>query len=152
MYFTKVELHNYGIYKGTHEMVLTNKVGDRNIILVGGLNGRGKTTFHDAILLALYGKQALKYINEKARSYDKLLLDHINKHAKDKETYIAVSLCLDDGTSIVDEFVKVNDNSVATYSSEPHSCLLKCSLSHCIRSHNRVFVIILISPFLIIVN
>lgn len=100
MYFTKVELHNYGIYKGTHEMVLTNKVGDRNIILVGGLNGRGKTTFHDAILLALYGKQALKYINEKARSYDKLLLDHINKHAKDKETYIAVSLCLDDGTEL----------------------------------------------------
>ena len=64
------------------------------------MNGRGKTTFHDAILLALYGKQALKYINEKARSYDKLLLDHINKHAKDKETYIAVSLCLDDGTEL----------------------------------------------------
>lgn len=100
MYFTKVELHNYGIYKGTHEMALINKVGDRNIILVGGLNGRGKTTFHDAILLALYGKQALKYINEKARSYDKLLADHINKHAKDATTYIAVSLCLDDGTEL----------------------------------------------------
>lgn len=100
MYFTKVELHNYGIYKGTHEMALTNKVGDRNIILVGGLNGRGKTTFHDAILLALYGKQALKYINEKARSYDKLLADHINKHAKEETTYIAVSLCLDDGTEL----------------------------------------------------
>ncbi|MEE1282936.1 MAG: DNA sulfur modification protein DndD [Acutalibacteraceae bacterium] len=100
MYFTKVELHNYGIYKGTHEMILTNKIGNRNITLVGGLNGRGKTTFHDAILLALYGKQALKYINEKTRSYDKLLLDHINKHAKNEETYIAVSLCLDDETKL----------------------------------------------------
>lgn len=100
MYFTKVELHNYGIYKGTHEMVLSNKTGERNITLVGGLNGRGKTTFHDAILLALYGKQALKYINEKARSYDKLLLDHINKHATDNITYIAVSICLDDGTKL----------------------------------------------------
>ena len=57
-----------------------------------------KTTFHDSILIALYGKQALKYIQEKARSYDKLLLDHINKHATDEETYVAVSLCLDDGT------------------------------------------------------
>ena len=100
MYFTKVELQNFGIYKGTHEMCLSDKVGNRNITLVGGLNGRGKTTFHDAILIALYGKQALKYIQEKARSYDKLLLDHINKHAKNEETYVAVSLCLDDGTNI----------------------------------------------------
>lgn len=100
MYFTKVELHNFGIYKGTHEMFLTDQIGNRNITLVGGLNGRGKTTFHDGILIALYGKQALKYIQEKARSYDKLLLDHINKHATDDETYVAVSLCLDDGTSL----------------------------------------------------
>ena len=100
MYFTKVELHNFGIYKGTHEMCLTDQIGNRNITLVGGLNGRGKTTFHDSILIALYGKQALKYIQEKARSYDKLLLDHINKHATDDETYVAVSLCLDDGTAL----------------------------------------------------
>lgn len=98
MYFTKVELHNFGIYKGTHEMCLNNKSGARNITLVGGLNGRGKTTFHDSILLALYGKQALKYIQENARSYDRLLIDHINKHATDGETFVAVSLVLDDGT------------------------------------------------------
>lgn len=100
MYFTKVELHNFGIYKGTHEMCLTDQIGNRNITLVGGLNGRGKTTFHDSILIALYGKQAMKYIQEKARSYDKLLLDHINKHATDDKTYVAVSLCLDDETSL----------------------------------------------------
>lgn len=100
MYFTKVELHNFGIYKGTHEMRLVDKVGQRNITLVGGLNGRGKTTFHDSILIALYGKQAQKYINERSRSYDRLLLDHINKDASDGETYIAVSLILDDGTHL----------------------------------------------------
>ena len=100
MYFTKIELHNFGIYKGTHEMCLTDQIEERNITLIGGLNGRGKTTFHDSILIALYGKQSLKYIQEKARSYDKLLLDHINKHATDDETYVAVSLCLDDGTSL----------------------------------------------------
>lgn len=124
MYFTKVELHNFGIYKGTHEMCLTDKIGERNITLVGGLNGRGKTTFHDAILIALYGKQALKYIQEKARSYDKLLADHINKHATANETYVAVSLCLDDGTQLrvkrswsakgrkVDQQIRVEKNGV----------------------------------------
>lgn len=100
MYFTKVELHNFGIYKGTHEMCLTDQIGSRNITLIGGLNGRGKTTFHDSILIALYGKLAQKYIQERARSYDKLLLEHINKHATDNETYVAISLCLDDGTSL----------------------------------------------------
>lgn len=100
MYFTKVELHNYGIYKGTHEMRLTDRIGKRNITLVGGLNGRGKTTFHDSILIALYGKQALSYIQEKTKSYDKLLLDHINKHATDENTYVAVDMVLDDGARI----------------------------------------------------
>ena len=100
MHFTKVELHNFGIYKGTHVMCLRNKSGNRNITLVGGLNGRGKTTFHDAVLLALYGRQALKYIQEKARSYEKLLADHINKHTLDDITFIAVSICLDDGTNL----------------------------------------------------
>ena len=100
MFFRKVELHNFGIYKGTHEMTLTDKIGDRNITLIGGLNGRGKTTFHDAVLLALYGKQALKYIQEKEKSYEKLLLDHINKHATDDETYVAVTLVLEDETEI----------------------------------------------------
>ena len=100
MHFTKVELHNFGIYKGTHVMCLRNKSGNRNITLVGGLNGRGKTTFHDAVLLALYGRQALKYIQEKSRSYQKLLVDHINKHTLDDITFIAVSICLDDGTNL----------------------------------------------------
>ena len=100
MYFTKIELHNFGIYNGTHEMVLTDKIGNRNITLIGGLNGRGKTTLHDAVLIALYGKQALKYIQEKEKSYDKLLADHINNHATDEETFVAVTLVLEDGTEI----------------------------------------------------
>lgn len=125
MYFSKIELHNFGIYKGTHEMCLTDKAGERNITLIGGLNGRGKTTFHDAILLALYGKQALKYIQEKTRVYDRLLMERINKHATDAETYVAVSLCLDDGTQLrvkrswtakgkgVDQWITVEKDGVA---------------------------------------
>lgn len=100
MYFTKIEVQNFGVYKGTHEMCLTNQIGHRNITLIGGLNGRGKTTFLDAILLALYGKLALHYIQENARSYDKLLIDHINKHSLEDETYVAVTLVLDDGTTL----------------------------------------------------
>ena len=98
MHFTKLELHNFGVYRGTQELSLSDGIDGRNIILVGGLNGRGKTTLHDAILLALYGKQAMRYIQENVRSYDRLLLDRVNRQASDPETYVAVSLCLDDGT------------------------------------------------------
>ena len=124
MYFTKIELHNFGIYKGHHEMNLSNQVGNRNVTLIGGLNGRGKTTFLDAILLALYGKQALKYIQENARSYERLLAEHINEHATDDLTYVAVALCLDDGTTLrvrrswklkgkkIDESISVEKNGI----------------------------------------
>ena len=114
MYLTKVELHNYGIYKGTHIMELTDRLGIRNITLVGGMNGRGKTTLHDAILIALYGKLAHKYIQENTRSYEKLLLDHVNKHATDNLTYVSVSLALDDGTllRIVRSWTVKNGNKV----------------------------------------
>lgn len=124
MYFTKIELHNFGIYKGHHEMCLSDQIGNRNITLIGGLNGRGKTTFLDAILLALYGKQALKYVQENVRSYERLLIEHINKHTTDDFTYVAVSLVLEDGTALrvsrkwklkgkkVDESIVVEKNGV----------------------------------------
>lgn len=100
MYFTRIEIHNFGIYKGTHEMLLGNQAGARNITLVGGLNGRGKTTLHDAIILCLYGKLALTYIQERARSYDRFLLEHINKEATNDVTYVAITLNLEDGTTL----------------------------------------------------
>ena len=124
MYFTRIELHNFGIYKGHHEMCLSDQIGNRNITLIGGLNGRGKTTFLDAILLALYGKQALKYVQENVRSYERLLIEHINKHTTDDFTYVAVSLVLEDGTALrvcrkwklkgkkVDESIVVEKNGV----------------------------------------
>ena len=124
MYFTKIELHNFGIYKGHHEMCLSDQIGNRNITLIGGLNGRGKTTFLDAILLALYGKQALKYVQENVRSYERLLIEHINKHTTDDFTYVAVSLVLEDGTALrvcrkwklkgkkIDESIVVEKNGV----------------------------------------
>lgn len=95
MYFSRIALYNFGIYKGVHEMRLTDKVGNRNVTLIGGLNGRGKTTLHDAALLALYGKQALKYMQENARSYDRFLLDHIHKSAAVPEAYVEVTLVLE---------------------------------------------------------
>ena len=50
MIFERIELHNFGIYCGDHELHL-DKLTDKNITLVGGMNGRGKTTILDAIFI-----------------------------------------------------------------------------------------------------
>ena len=101
MYFTEIELHNYGIYKGTHTITLRNGLDNRNITLIGGMNGRGKTTLHDSVILALYGRIAIDYFQEAAengrRSYERFLSEHINKYTPNGDnTYIKLTLMLED--------------------------------------------------------
>lgn len=100
MFFTKIELQNFGIYKGYHVMNLQNQLENRNITLVGGMNGRGKTTIHDAVLLTLYDKLAVKYIQENGSSHERLLIEHINNQAVSEDTFVCVSMTLDDGTDL----------------------------------------------------
>lgn len=56
MKIEKVVLQNIGVYVNKNEFDLQS---DKPIILIGGLNGRGKTTFLEAILFALYGRRAI---------------------------------------------------------------------------------------------
>lgn len=55
MIIDKLILQNFGAYKGSHEAVLTPDPS-RPIVLIGALNGSGKTTFLEAMQLALYGR------------------------------------------------------------------------------------------------
>ena len=56
MKIEKVILQNIGVYVNKNEFDLQS---DKPIILIGGMNGRGKTTFLDSILFVLYGRRAL---------------------------------------------------------------------------------------------
>ena len=48
MIITKLVLHNFGVYAGTNQFQFQNK---KPIVLIGGMNGRGKTTFLEGVLL-----------------------------------------------------------------------------------------------------
>ena len=52
MKIKRFTLHNFGIYAGTNVYEFHGK---KPVVLIGGMNGRGKTTFLNGILLTLYG-------------------------------------------------------------------------------------------------
>ncbi|MBG1242995.1 DNA sulfur modification protein DndD [Nostoc sp. NZL] len=61
MIFLELVLQNFGPYSGKQVINLNPKIDEESshpIILLGGMNGGGKTTFMDAIRLALYGHRA----------------------------------------------------------------------------------------------
>jgi DNA sulfur modification protein DndD len=99
VYFTQIELHNFGIYKGTHRIDFNNTLENRNLTLIGGMNGRGKTTILDAIFLAFFGKRALPYIQDGKKSYEGYLKEYLNKSASDETTFVSVSFVLEDDTT-----------------------------------------------------
>lgn len=58
MVFDYITLQNFGLYAGSQTMTLTPPSPNKPIVLIGGLNGGGKTTFLDALQLCLFGPHA----------------------------------------------------------------------------------------------
>ncbi|MCM7385691.1 DNA sulfur modification protein DndD [Enterobacter hormaechei] len=89
MIFEEVTLYNYGIYKGLHTVSLDSNDPTKPVILIGAMNGAGKTTFLDALQLALYGKHA-KCSNRGKLSYSIFLEKTINSYASDKTASVTL--------------------------------------------------------------
>ncbi|WP_296557939.1 DNA sulfur modification protein DndD [uncultured Acetobacterium sp.] len=84
MKISKLTLHNFGIYAGTNKLDLQSK---KPVVLIGGMNGRGKTTILEAILLAFYGRRSFMY-EESGLSFSKYLKQFINKSDGEKSARI----------------------------------------------------------------
>ncbi|UEA87980.1 AAA family ATPase [Alistipes senegalensis] len=102
MIIKEIELNNFRIYKGVNTIDLTPD-GDRNIIIVSGNNGFGKTTFLMSLVWCLYGRQMdkvddlyRKEIEEKG-GYSKYIGNSLNIQAKKEgETRFSVSVTFTD--------------------------------------------------------
>lgn len=97
MIIEKVTLHNFGIYQGTHQIDLNVNDIEKNIVLFGGLNGGGKTTFLDSLQLVLYGKNA-KCSNRGRLPYSDFLYQSINRFSSEKHAYICMEFRHKHGT------------------------------------------------------
>lgn len=90
MIFKQLVLKNFGIYQGEHSIDLEVSQ-DKPVILLGALNGGGKTTFLDAIQLVLYGKHA-KCSNRAGTAYGSFLASCKNRFAsKDAESKLSLT-------------------------------------------------------------
>ena len=85
MIIEKLRLRNLGIYAGEMTIDLTPASPEKPVILVGGLNGRGKTTLRNAILLCLHGRNA-QCTNRGSKGYNQYLASLMCRTAKAGES------------------------------------------------------------------
>ncbi|MDH6089455.1 DNA sulfur modification protein DndD [Umezakia ovalisporum] len=87
MIFLELVLQNFGPYCGRQVINLDPTIDEENsypIILLGGMNGGGKTTLMDAIRLALYGHRA-QCSTRGNLSYNDFLAQCVNTHSSPTE-------------------------------------------------------------------
>ncbi len=90
MILNELTIQNFGVYAGLQSIILTSEP-DKPIVLIGGLNGRGKTTFLDAIQLVLYGKSA-NCSNRGSQAYDQYLSSCRHRNSQPSEpTFVELS-------------------------------------------------------------
>jgi DNA sulfur modification protein DndD len=102
MYIEEIELNNFRIYKGVNRINLS-PAKDKNVIVVSGKNGFGKTTFLMSLVWCLYGKNMQnvdelyqKEIGDKG-GYGKYIGNSLNRLAKSEgETTFSVSVTFRD--------------------------------------------------------
>ncbi len=102
MFIKEIELNNFRIYKGRNTINLLPQ-NNKNIIVVSGKNGYGKTTFLMSLVWCLYGRQMEKvdelYQKEIADKggYGKYIGNSLNRLARSEgETKFSVSVTFTD--------------------------------------------------------
>ena len=92
MILKKLIMHNFGVYASTNQFEFN---GTNPVVLIGGMNGRGKTTFLEAVLLGLYGSNSFAYTESKYKTYGQYLKSYVNKADGTKKTYVELEFSLD---------------------------------------------------------
>lgn len=93
MIIRKLIMHNFGVYASTNIMDFSGK---KPVVLIGGMNGRGKTTFLEAVLLSLYGSGSFAYKEDKKyATYGQYLKSFVNLSDGTKECYVEIEFAID---------------------------------------------------------
>lgn len=89
MIIRRLTLHNFGVYASTNTFEFS---ANKPIVLIGGLNGRGKTTFLEAVLIALYGSNSFAFKESRYNSYGQYLRSYVNRDDGSLEAYVELKI------------------------------------------------------------
>ena len=92
MIIRSLTLINFGVYAGTNVFKFTNQ---KPIVLIAGMNGRGKTTFLEAVLLALYGSNSFAYQESAYRTYGQYLKAFVNRDSWTQKASVELEFSMD---------------------------------------------------------
>jgi len=96
MFIKSITIYNFKNYKNKYTFdLMSNPSENKNIVLIGGENGTGKTSILEAINLCLYGHNitGLSISKRKYRDYIRSLK---NKYSKDQMFFINIELKIDE--------------------------------------------------------
>lgn len=96
MIITKLIFNNFGVYAGNNIFEFESS---KPVVLIGGMNGRGKTTFLEGVLLALYGANSFAYNESNYSSYGQYLKAFVNTADGSLETYVELEFKLESETN-----------------------------------------------------
>ena len=105
MILHKLTLNNVGLFRGKQTIHLTPN-SRKPVILIGGMNGVGKTTLLDAVRLCLYGRRTLGN-RVKLNEYHEHLSKIIHRNSNSDLTFDSASVSL--------EFEYARDNEKKEY-------------------------------------
>lgn len=88
-------MNNFGVYADENTFDFSH---EHPIILIGGMNGRGKTTFLEAILLSLYGPNSPAYKESDYKSYGRYLRSYVNKGCWNQTAYVDLEFVMNEST------------------------------------------------------
>ena len=111
MRIERIKLNNFRIYKGENEIIFKNDK-EKNISLIAGMNGFGKTTFLTSLIWGFYGG-LMSQVEDKYRKdiknsggYDKFLQTLVNKNVvKDFEEGKSKQALLEVEVQLVDVMI-----------------------------------------------
>ena len=105
MVIEQIELLNFGSYEGLNKFnITTNSVKER-IVVIGGKNGAGKTTFFTAIQTCLYGHLAFGY-KSAGKLYFKQIYNLINDKARIDESQSAyLKICFSENKREREQYI-----------------------------------------------
>lgn len=107
MKIKRVKLCNFSSYAGENEINLETSER-KNVILIGGNNGAGKTSLFTAIKLALYGPQCFRF-QDKNNQYTARIRELINHDAflsPKMHSYVELEIDLPTGQNVTDYIIR----------------------------------------------